>query len=366
MHLERNITTRIMRPQQEHLEPGREPGVLRDGSCARLAGIAIAALLAGVAFEENGALAQPPRSEFAVAPPSARVELREAPSAEELLAPTRVVVLGTGTPIPDAFRAGSSIAVIHKGESYLFDAGAGAVRQATIARYMHDIPSLYPSQICCLFLTHLHSDHTMDFSELAHTLWWRRNAGLLAWGPEGVARVAAGLLEMISMDEELRTGGVQPVANPDGFKVEAHTITPGIVLEKDDLVIEAFAVNHGDIEPAFGFKITTDDLSIVISGDTAYSDAVAEHAAGVDLLFHEVISQQGLLRNSPGFQRYHNSVHTTSVELARLANVARPKLLVLYHGLFYGTEETTVLDEIKADYDGAVVLANDLDIFPQP
>ncbi len=304
-------------------------------------------------------------AEFAITLPSARVELRDAPSESELLAPTRVVVLGTGTPIPDAFRAGSSIAVIHKGESYLFDAGAGAVRNAVVARYKHDIPSLYPSLICCVFFSHLHSDHTMDFSELAHTMWWRRNAGLRAWGPEGIERIASGLLEMNSVDIELRTGGLQPVQNPDGFRVTAQTIEPGILLEKDDLVVEAFAVDHGDIRPAFGFKVTTDDLSLVISGDTAYSETLVEKAQGVDLLFHEVISQQGLLQNSPGFQRYHNAAHTTSEELARLANIARPGLLVLYHGLYYGIEEEMVLDEVSAIYDGDVILADDLDVFPE-
>ena len=112
--------------------------------------------------------------EFAISLPSARIEAREIPTHREMQTGTKVVVLGTGTPIPDAHRAGPSIAVIHKGNSYLFDAGAGAVRQATIARYLYDIPSLYPSQICCVFLSHLHSDHTLDLSELAHTLWWRR------------------------------------------------------------------------------------------------------------------------------------------------------------------------------------------------
>lgn len=320
--------------------------------------------LLGVLVSAGNALGQTPDEEFAITLPSARTELRDAPSESELLAPTRVVVLGTGTPIPDAFRAGSSIAVIHKGESYLFDAGAGAVRNAVIARYKYDIPSLYPSLICCVFFSHLHSDHTMDFSELAHTMWWRRSAGLRAWGPEGIEQIANGLLEMISVDTDLRINGLQPVQNPDGFRVTSRTITPGILLQKDDLVIEAFAVDHGDIQPAFGFKVTTDDLSMVISGDTTYSEAVEEKARGVDLLFHEVISQQGLLRNSPGFQRYHNSAHTTSEELARLANIARPGLLVLYHGLFYGTEEELVLDEISAIYDGEVILADDLDIFP--
>ena len=303
------------------------------------------------------------KSDYALTLPSARIETRGAPTEKELEATTQVVILGTGTPIPDAFRAGSSIAIVHKGESYLFDVGAGAVRQATIARYKYDIPSLYPSQICCVFLSHLHSDHTMDLSELAHTLWWRRNTGLQAWGPTGIAQIANGLDEIIAVDADFRINGIQPVANPDGFRITHRDIAPGSLFQKEDLTIEAFLVNHGDINPAFGFKVTTEDLSLVISGDTAYSDVVAEKARGVDILFHEVISRQGLEQNSPGFQRYHNSVHTTSDEVARLASIAQPKKLVLYHGLFYGTEESTVLEEIEALYEGNVFLARDLDMF---
>tara|TARA_B100000427_G_scaffold121393_1_gene101127 strand:+ start:1251 stop:1766 length:516 start_codon:yes stop_codon:yes gene_type:complete len=168
---------------------------------------------------------------------------------------------------------------------------------------------------------------------------------------------------MIAIDADFRINGLQPVANSEGFKIQDTTIEPGIILHRDDLQVEAFLANHGDISPAYGFKIVTDDISIVISGDTAFSDLIAEKSKGVDLLFHEVISRSGLERNSPAFQRYHNSVHTTSDELARLANVARPKKLILYHGLFYGTKEATVLDEIKELYDGEVILASDLDVF---
>ena len=303
------------------------------------------------------------KSDYALTLPSARIETRGAPTEKELEATTQVVILGTGTPIPDAFRAGSSIAIVHKGESYLFDVGAGAVRQATIARYKYAIPSLYPSQICCVFLSHLHSDHTMDLSELAHTLWWRRNTGLQAWGPTGIAQIANGLDEIIAADANFRINGIQPVANPEGFRISHQNIAPGILFQKEDLTIEAFLVNHGDINPAFAFKVTTEDLSLVISGDTAYSDVIAEKARGVDILFHEVISRQGLEKNSPDFQRYHNSVHTTSDEVARLASIAQPKKLVLYHGLFYGTEESTVLEEIEALYEGNVFLARDLDMF---
>jgi len=295
--------------------------------------------------------------------PSARVETRAAPTASEVAAPTRVVVLGTGTPIPDLRRAGPSIAVVHKGEAYLFDVGAGAIRNATIARYKHDIPALYPSQICCVFLSHLHSDHTMDIAELAYTLWWRRNEGLKVWGPKGANILIEGLTLMMSTDIDIRTSGNQPLPNPRGYMVDTTLLKEGIVFEKDDLKIEAFLVNHGDIKPAYGFKITTADKSIVISGDTAYSEVLAEKARGADLLFHEVISDKGLMKNTPFWQDYHSRAHTSALSLAKLANLAKPELLVLYHGLFYGTKEDGVLNEVRSVYKGKVILAQDLDVY---
>ncbi len=297
------------------------------------------------------------------APPSAVVEVRPAPTPAELAAPTRVVVLGSGTPIPDARRAGTSLALVHRGRSYLFDVGPGAMQNAVRARYRHDIPSLYPSQVCCLFLTHLHSDHTLDYPELAFRLWWRRPAPLRAYGPTGLDGMTESLYAMMAADTLLRTTGPQPVANPELYRVEVSEIEDGFVLEKDGLRIEAFDVNHGAIRPAFGYRIDTPDRSIVISGDTAYSDALVERARGVDLLFHEVISDTGLARNAPEWQAYHRKVHTPASEVARIANETRPGLLVLYHGLYYGVPEATVLDEVRALYDGEVVLADDLDVF---
>ena len=295
--------------------------------------------------------------------PSARVENRDGPTTAEQAASTRVVVLGTGTPIPDGYRAGPGIAVVHKGESYLFDVGAGTVRNATIARYKYDIPSLYPSQICCAFLSHLHSDHTLDLAELAYTLWWRRRDGLNVWGPQGVKELASGADAMMMPDTRIRTSSRQPLPNESGNRMHVVEIEEGVLLVKDDLRIEAFPVPHGDIKPAFGFKITTNDKTIVISGDTAFSERLIEEARGADLLFHEVISAAGLEKNTLFWQNYHQAAHTTSINVGRVAKQAQPGLLVLYHGLYYGTPEADVLDEVRGVYDGPVVLANDLDTF---
>lgn len=296
-------------------------------------------------------------------PPSAVIETRSEPTAAELEAATQVVVLGTGTPVPDARRAGSSIAVIHRGQAYLFDAGPGAVQNAIRARYRYDIPSLYPSQVCCVFFTHLHSDHTLDYPELAYKLWWRRTAPLRAFGPRGLAAMTDGMHAMMAADTRLRTEGVQPVSNPELRFIATREITAGIVFEAEDIRIEAFDVPHGTIKPAFAYRITTHDRTVVISGDTAYSEALAEIARGADLLFHEVISDAGLAKNTPFWQNYHRQAHTPASSVARLAREARPGTLVLYHGLFYGVPESTVVDEVRAGYDGRVVLAEDLDRF---
>jgi ribonuclease Z len=296
-------------------------------------------------------------------PPSAVIETREGPSATELAEATKIVMLGTGTPIPDANRAGTSVAVIHKGQAYLFDIGAGAVHNATRARYNHEIPSLYPSQVCRLFVTHMHSDHTLDYAELVYTLWWRRPGRLQAFGPPGMLEMTDGMHAMMAPDLRTRIASSQPVANPDGYKVDVSEIADGFVFEQDGVRIEAFEVDHGDIKPAFGYRIDTSDRSIVISGDTAISERLLEMSRGVDVLIHEVISDSGLSKNSEGFQAYHRQSHTPASDLGRLASEARPGLLVLYHGLYYGVPEALILEEVKATYDGPVVLANDLDLF---
>jgi len=301
---------------------------------------------------------------FAVNPASAVVELRDGITDRELAIGTKVVILGTGTPIPDARRSGPGIAVVHKGESYLFDVGAGTIRNATAARYRYDMPSLYPTEICCLFLTHMHSDHTLDFAELNFTMWWRRREGLQAFGPTGLQEMADGMVAMMQPDIRTRTSGTQPVMVDDSYRPVVTEISEGVVFEKDDLRVEAFAVPHGDIRPAFGYRVTTDDLTIVISGDTAFSEKLEEVATGADILLHEYISSEGLSRNSEAFQAYHRRSHTTATDLGRLASEARPGLLVLYHGLHYGLPEADVLDEIRSVYDGRVVLADDLDVFP--
>lgn len=277
-------------------------------------------------------------------------------------AETRLVMLGTGTPVPDYTRAGSGAAVIHDGQAYVFDIGPGVVQRMIEAAQEKGIEELMPMNVRHLFVTHLHSDHTLDYAELASTYWWRRDTHLKAIGPQGLQAMTDSYYAMQKTDIDLRTGGNQPVKDPTMYRVDVTEIgEDGVVYDADGVTVEAFTVDHGDIHPAYGYKITTPDKVIVLSGDTTYSDVVAEKAKGADILVHEIISEEGWNALEPNWQEYHHSSHTLSSEVAKTAEAAKPGLLVLTHVLHYGAPLESALSEVQAQYDGQTVLANDLD-----
>ena len=68
----------------------------------------------------------------------------------------------------------------------------------------------------------------------------------------------------------------------------------------------------------------------------------------------------------PDWRQYILHFHTSAKELAELATKAKPKLLVLYHQMFFGGEQDTeegLLKEMQEHYRGKVVSAHDLDIY---
>jgi len=276
---------------------------------------------------------------------------------------THVVMLGTGTPNADPDRSGPGVAVIVDGVPYMVDSGPGVVRRAA-AGYQAGIGPLVASNLKHLLLTHLHSDHTVGLPDVIFTPWvLGRDEPLELFGPVGSQQMVTHLLAAYQEDVRVRLEGLEP-ANEFGYRVNVHEITePGTVYQDSSVRITAFAVHHGSWRQAFGFKFETRDRVVVISGDTAPTDAIVEQCNGCDVLVHEVYSQAGFERREPLWQEYHATFHTSSFELAEIATRARPKLLVLYHQLFWGTSEAELLREIRSRYDGEVVSARDLDVF---
>src|SRR5205085_2766119 len=110
----------------------------------------------------------------------------------------------------------------------------------------------------------------------------------------------------------------------------------GEVYRDSNVTVTAFRVQHGSWPVALGYRFATADRVVVVSGDTRPTEAVVDQCRGCDVLVHEVRSDARLTTRPPAWQAYHRAFHTSTVELAALATRARPKLLVLYHQLYWG------------------------------
>jgi len=274
---------------------------------------------------------------------------------------TRVVLLGTGTPNADPLRSGPSVAVVVGDCAYLVDFGPGVVRRAAEA-FASGIAALEPTRIELAFLTHLHSDHTAGYADLILTPWvLGRAEALQVFGPTGLLAMTQSVLKAYESDIHERLEGAEP-ALPTGYSVTVHEIETGPVYEDSRVRVEAVPARHGSWT-AFGYRFTTADRNIVISGDTAPSQMIQEAARGCDLLVHEVYSTSGFARRTPAWRAYHAQVHTSAHELARIACQAQPGLLVLYHQLFWGVSEDELLREVRSGYAGRVVSGQDLGVY---
>ena len=278
---------------------------------------------------------------------------------------TQLILLGTGTPNADPSRAGPALAISVGGQSYIVDFGPGIVRQAAALSSNRGGPfeSLNPKNLKVAFLTHLHSDHTTGYPDLILTPWvLERSEPLKVFGPKGIKNMTSKILEAYKADIDYRIDGLEP-ANENGWKVEAAVVSEGLVYEDELIEVIAFKVNHGSWKNAYGYKFITEDKTIVISGDTAPSEKLLEMSDGVDILVHEVYSQSGFNRRNEVWQKYHASHHTSTIELAEIANKAKPKLLVLTHILFWGSTEEEILKEIQSTYSGEVSIGEDLSVY---
>jgi ribonuclease Z len=279
---------------------------------------------------------------------------------------TKLVLLGTGNPNPSPEHSGCALAIVVNDVPYVVDFGPGLIRRAAALSppYGGHIEGLEVQHIKRAFLTHLHSDHTTGYPDLILTPWvMGRDEPLEVYGPDGTKEMTEHILEAYREDIRYRLYGTEP-ANDDGWRVNCHEILKeGLFYQDEQIKAEAFRVPHGTWPNAWGFRFTTPDKVIVISGDSAPSKKIIEYASGADILVHEVYSQAGYEKKNESWKYYHAGHHTSTLELARIARQADPGLVVLYHILFWGSTEEGLLEEISGIYDGKVIVGKDLDIY---
>lgn len=244
---------------------------------------------------------------------------------------TRLVLLGTsGGPLPSPSRAGIAQAVVAGGRAYLVDCGYGATQQLRRARLL--------TSLAGVFVTHLHSDHVCDYFNLFLLGWplLQHMPPVPVYGPGPAGGLGAlppdepgapafpvvspahptpGLGELTGsqfaahaydINARLRDSGRSDprdllvpteIAVPAGLGAAgpervAPAMDPIPVLETGDLRVSAVLVCHPPIFPAFAFRFDTADGSIVLSGDTTPSANLVRLARGVDILVHEVYTDE--------------------------------------------------------------------------
>ena len=162
-------------------------------------------------------------------------------------------------------------------------------------------------------------------------------------------------------DVEIRLHGLEP-AVPAAYIVHAHDVKPGEIYRDAAVRVTAIPGVHGAWKHAYGYRFEAGGKTIVISGDTIYSQQILQAAKGCDILVHEFYSQKGWEGRTMEWQRYHAAYHTSAPDLGKLAAAAQPKKLVLYHELPMGQSPEQVLREIREHFQGEVIYGKDLDV----
>ena len=294
-----------------------------------------------------------------------------------------VYLCGTGSPMPDATRAGPCLGVLAGERALVFDVGSGGARNlGSMGFPMARIDSIY--------LTHLHSDHIDGLGELLLMSWinGNRKEPTPVRGPTGTKEVVGGFNAAYRLDSTYRLAHHGPeIANLNGYGGAPDEIVlpagPGgklVVFEDADLKITAIRVNHSPIEPAFGYRIDYKDRAVTISGDTVYHSGFVAASRGADLMLHEALSKKMVeaigaklgergIRNGEVIFYDILDYHTDPEEAAEAAQEAGVDQLVLYHivpQLPVKILEGVFLGDARSKFDGEITVGADGWIFSLP
>jgi len=270
---------------------------------------------------------------------------------------SRLILLGTaGGPTPKATRSGPAQVIVIGDRGYVVDCGDGVARQMMMAGVFRTLRHV--------FLTHHHSDHNADYGNLLLLAWGDRLTSRVdTWGPPPLARITKQFLEMSAPDIAVRTRdeGRPPLAP----LVHPHEIRRSGPVMKDDLVtVTCAVVPHPLVPIAFAYRFDCPDRSIVISGDTAPSDALVALAKDADVLVHEALYVPAA-PGAPGsaLRKHIMDSHTAAEDAGRIATRAGVRTLVLSH--FVPSEQPPVSDDqwlaaARSTFGGRIVVGRDL------
>ncbi|MEX1993238.1 MAG: MBL fold metallo-hydrolase [Steroidobacteraceae bacterium] len=276
---------------------------------------------------------------------------------------TRLILLGTGGgPRPKKQNNATAQVVVVNDALYVVDCGDGVARQLVLAGLSLD-------RLRHVFITHHHSDHNADYGNLVLLSW---ASGLRTrvdtWGPPPIEKMTRQFFEMNAYDIDIRIADEGRV--PLVPLVHAHDLEkPGLVMQDDNVTVRSALVKHPLVEPAYAYRLDTEDRSIVVSGDTAWSDNLIELARGADVLVHEALFLPAVDRlvarvpNASTLRQHLLASHTSAEDCGRVAAAAGVRTLVLSH--FVPPDDPYVTEDMWRDaarqhFRGEIIVGRDL------
>ena len=238
----------------------------------------------------------------------------------------QVVILGSGSPLPSADRAGPSTLVRTSAGDLLVDAGRGVLLRASAVLSG-------ATAFTRVFLTHLHSDHTTDLNDVITTRWAMSfvPTPLTVVGPVGTQALVAATEAMLQTDIGYR------LAHHDDLDWRPDTVASdvdadgGVVFEQGDVRVIAAPTDHAPVHPTLGYRVEDGGRSVVIAGDTVPCPGLDRLAAGADALVHTVVRRDQIealaVPRLVDVLDYHSAVGEAAATAAR----AGVSTLVLTH-----------------------------------
>ena len=276
-------------------------------------------------------------------------------------APTsRVILLGTkGGPTPSAFRAPASVAIVIDGHLYQVDAPNGVAAQLAKAGIKLDALSQ-------VFITHNHSDHVLDAGSLLVLAWGSGlSTAVQLRGPPPLKQIVEDSLAASRYDIAARSReeGRPPLAPLISVR---ESSVGGDVYADQRVRVRSTLVDHYTVKPAFAYRFDTPRRSIVVSGDTTYSDSLVKLAQGADVLIHEAMYApaigQLLGKNAPSLEEHLRRSHSTTEQVGLVAARAGVKKLVLSHLVpaFPTITDAMWLEGVRKHFHGEAIVGRDL------
>jgi ribonuclease Z len=237
----------------------------------------------------------------------------------------------------------------------LFDCGRGATQRLFQLR----VPF---ADVSALFLTHLHSDHIVGIPDFYLTGWiFGRSTPLRVWGPAGTAEMMSHLEQAYQFDIHIRRD-VDEKLPTQGVVVVARDIEQGVVYQNGGLKVTAFTVDHAPIKPALGYRVDYSGHSVVLSGDTRYSENLIQFAHGTDVLIHEVLDPEAYRAGdnlyTPKQKQRVIDHHTTPEQAGTVFSRVKPRLAVYSHVVPFNA--TDLMAHTRKTYSGPLEVGEDL------